>query len=102
MKKTIRKDDEIKTVIEIKGKGLTKAVREQQLAVKNFDECLQTHVKQSVTQHTIRSDHHKLFSYKMKKIGLSASDDKRWILDDGISTLAHGHYRTRNSSQNSQ
>ena len=28
------------------------------------------------------------------KIALSAFDNKRWILDDGITTLAHGHYKT--------
>ena len=27
------------------------------------------------------------------KIALSANDDKRIILEDGISTLAHGHWR---------
>ena len=64
MEKTILKDDEIKTDIEIKGKGLTKAAREQQLRVESFEECLQKYVKQSVTQHAIRSDHHKLLAIK--------------------------------------
>ena len=85
----------LKTIVDIKGKGLTETVRQQQLSVDNFDNCLQQYTKQSVTQHTIRSDHHNLYSYKMNKIGLSAADDKRWIRDDGISTFAHGHYRTR-------
>ena len=48
-----------------------------------------------VTQRTIRSDHHILGTYEMRKVGLSAADDKRWIQADGISTLAHGHYQTR-------
>ena len=102
MEKTLLKDGEIKTEIEIKGKGLTKTVREQQLTVENFETCLQQHSKQSVTQYTIRSDHHNLYSYKMEKIGLSAADDKRWIQDDGISTYVHGHFRTRNLSENKQ
>ena len=90
------------TEVEIKGKGLTKTVREKQLTVENFETCLQQHSKQTVTQYTIRSDHHNLYSYKMEKIGLSAADDKRWIQDDGISTYAHGHFRTRNLSENKQ
>ena len=44
---------------------------------------------------TIRSDYHNLFTFKTNKIALSAFDNKRWILDDGISTLAHGHYKTK-------
>jgi hypothetical protein len=28
----------------------------------------------------------------MNKVSLSAYDDKRYILDDGISEDAHGHY----------
>ena len=40
---------------------------------------------------TIRSDHHVLSSYQIKTI-LSCYDDKRYILDDGISSLAYGHY----------
>ena len=88
------------TEVEIKGKGLTKSVREQQLTVESFETCLKYFTQQSVAQHTIRSDYHKLYSCEMHKIGLSAPDDKRWILDDGVSTLAHKHYRTRNSSQN--
>ena len=44
---------------------------------------------------SIRSDHHNVFTFQMNKIALSAFDDKRWILDDGITTLAHGHYKTK-------
>ena len=29
----------------------------------------------------------------MNKVSLSAYDDKRYILEDGISSYAHGHYR---------
>ena len=83
------------TKVEIKGKGLTETVRKQQLGVANFEDCIQTYEKQMVTQRTIRSDHHILGTYEMRKVGLSAADDKRWIQADGISTLAHGHYQTR-------
>ena len=81
--------------VEIKGKGLTETVRKQQLGVANFEDCIQTYAKQMVTQRTIRSDHHILGTYEMRKVGLSAADDKRWIQADGISTLALGHYQTR-------
>ena len=31
----------------------------------------------------------------MNKVGLCAGDVKRYILPDGISTLAHGHYKIK-------
>ena len=41
----------------------------------------------------IRSKSHIVNTYEVNKIGLSCYDDKRYILDDGISTLAYGHYK---------
>ena len=40
----------------------------------------------------IRSDKHDVFTEEINKVALSANDDKRVILEDGISTLAYGHY----------
>ena len=39
----------------------------------------------------IRSHQHEIFSETVNKIALSADDDKRIIMDDGISTLAFGN-----------
>jgi len=38
----------------------------------------------------IRSHHHEAVTEQVNKIALSADDDKRIILPDGIHTLAHG------------
>ena len=43
----------------------------------------------------IRSEKHKLYTVTQNKTSLSAYDDKRYILDDGISTLPYGHYSLR-------
>ena len=40
---------------------------------------------------SIRSDRHQIKSYEINKVSLSPFDDKRYILDDGISSLAYGH-----------
>ena len=40
---------------------------------------------------TIRSDHHQFGSYQLNKISLPCFDDKRYILEDGISSNAYGH-----------
>ena len=39
----------------------------------------------------IRSHEHELYSETVNKIALAADDDKRIILDDGVSTLAFGN-----------
>jgi len=38
------------------------------------------------------STQHVIDTVEMTKLCLCAFDDKRYILDDGISTLAYGHY----------
>ena len=40
----------------------------------------------------IRSYNHVLYSIEQKKISLSPFDDKRYVLKNGMDTLAHGHY----------
>ena len=39
----------------------------------------------------IQSKKHEIGTYEMKKISLSCFDDKRFVLDDGIHTLADFH-----------
>ena len=39
----------------------------------------------------IQSKKHKIETYEINKISLSCFDDKRFILDDGIHTLAYFH-----------
>ena len=39
----------------------------------------------------ILSERHNIGSYVINKISLSCYDDKRFILNDGINTLAYGH-----------
>jgi hypothetical protein len=46
----------------------------------------------SVTMQQIRSYNHEVYSIQMTKTGLSPYDDKRFVLDDKVSTLAYGHY----------
>ena len=39
----------------------------------------------------IQSKKHKLGTYEIDKISFSCFDDKRYVLDDGIRTLAYFH-----------
>ena len=42
----------------------------------------------------IKSFGHRIYSYESNKTSLSAFDDKGYIFDDGIHTLAYGHKDT--------
>ena len=46
-----------------------------------------------ITQYTINSKKHNLYTLKKTRTGLSALDIKRYILDDGVSTIPYGHFR---------
>jgi len=43
----------------------------------------------------IRSHLHDVYTEEVNKVALSAEDDKRVIMEDGIHTLACGHYRLK-------
>jgi len=47
-----------------------------------------------------KAHHHELFTESVKKIALSAHDDKRIMQTDKIHTLAHGHWRASTFRQN--
>ena len=52
-----------------------------------------------VTRHNmkrIQSKLHGLGTYDVYKISLSCFDDKRYVLDDGVNTLAYFHKDVRN------
>ena len=41
----------------------------------------------------IRSYKHEVYTEEVNKVALCSDDDKRYILEDGINTLAWGHYK---------
>ena len=74
-------------------KGIQKAMKKR-LTFDDYKQSVHCTSVKKVTMNSIRSDHHHIYTYHINKIGLSGFDDKRYILDNGISTLAHGHHRT--------
>ena len=76
-----------------KAKGMKKIVVKRTITHDDYLDCLfhnNTHYR---TMNTIRSHLHNVYSERVNKIALSADDDKRCIMEDGISTLSYGHYR---------
>ena len=61
----------------------------------NYKRCLFDCETTRAVNNTIRSHDHELYSEKVRKVGLSPFDDKRFVLDNGCDTLAHGHYKAK-------
>ena len=75
-----------------KCKGVKKSVVKKSITHEDYKTCLLTSKEQLRKQNIIRSYKHEVYT-EVNKIALSANDDKRYILEDGINTLALGHYR---------
>ena len=78
-------DDQIKN--NKKAKGITKSVTKKQLTHSKYLACLYNTTISKHTINVIRSNNHQLSTYEINKTSLSCYDDKRYILDDGISSL---------------
>ena len=76
-----------------KCKGVKKSVVKKSIKHEDYKTCLTTGNEQLRKQNIIRSYKHEVYTEEVNKIALSASDDKRYILEDGINTLALGHYK---------
>ena len=76
---------------EKKCKGIKKYVIKNHITQEDYKECLFSGESQLRTMNTIRSRQHDVGSERTNKMALSADDDKRIILEDGIRTLAYGY-----------
>ena len=47
------------------------------------------------SQVNFRTDCHRVYTTRTTKTSLSAFDSKRYLLEDGIQSLAYGHYKTK-------
>ena len=84
-----------KIVEEKKAKGVKKCVVKKRISHDDYLSCLFDDVTIYRDSTSIRSIGHQLYTLKQNKKSLSAFDDKRYILDDGISTLPHGHFKIK-------
>ena len=78
-----------------KCKGVKKRVVEKSITHEDYKTCLLTGKEQLRKINIIRSYNHEVYTEEVNKVALSAEDDKRYILEDGIHTLAWGHYKIK-------
>jgi hypothetical protein len=86
-------------VEEKRAKGIARAVVAKDI---HFDDYLRQLNRPQENRYDVPRIGHKrhvLYTLQQRKRGLCAYDDKRWLLEDGVNTLAHGHYRIRDKQR---
>ena len=78
-----------------KCKRIRKYIIKKEIIIDDYEECLFSGRPQFRAMNAIRSRQHDVGTERINKTALSADDDKRVVLPDGIHTLAIGHWRTR-------
>jgi len=82
------------------GKGIKKCALKNHIKHDNFKKCLLSDKKedqrQLVSFNNLRSTDHKISMNRFTKVGLSCSNDKQYLLDDGITSYSYGHYLINN------
>jgi len=73
-----------------KCKGIKKSVIKSEITFDDYKNCLFSGEVQYRKNNTLRSYKHDIFAETVNKVALSANDDKRIILHDGIHTKAIG------------
>ena len=71
-----------------KCKGIKKVVVKKEISFEDYKRCLFSEEDQMRSMNMIRSDNHDIYSMKLNKVALSATDDKRIISEDKIHTFA--------------
>jgi len=83
-------------ILKKKAKGVKQKVLEKSITFKDFKRCLKNRdISISRSQTSFKSSNHVINTITVNKVALSANDDKRVILNDGINTLAYGHYKIK-------
>ena len=79
------------------GKGIKKAYLKKDVSHADYRKCIVsdkiTDQQQRAKFQCIRSKKHQISSYEINKVGLCCYDNKRYILENGIDSLAYGHYK---------
>ena len=73
-------------------KGIVRNVIKNHLKHDNYKQILESGDRMNSSMKMIRSFDHNIYTVNVTKVSLSAYDDKRYILDDGVTSYAYGNY----------
>ena len=76
-----------------KSKSVKRQVVQRFLTHKHYRSALLSNKRIRIRQNTIRSFNHKLSTIHQRRLALCSYDNKRFILDDNVHTLAYGHIK---------
>lgn len=79
----------------LKCKGVKKSASDKQLCFNDYKNTLFNRTNKNITQNSIRSYKHQLYSISQTKTGISYNDDKVYVCDNNIDTITFGHYKNR-------
>ena len=72
-------------------KGVKKYVIRNKLTHENFKDVISSRGRMRHNMNTIRSTKHTIGTYETRKVTLSCFDDKRYLLEDGVTSYAYGN-----------
>ena len=75
-----------------KCKGIKKNIIKKAITHEDYMECLFSITEQRRKMVIIQSEKHDIFTQEINKMALSADDDNRVVMKDGIHTKAYGHF----------
>lgn len=78
----------------VTGKGVPKH-KLKEITHEDLEKTLKDTIPKNITSEYLRSFKHKVYTISQQKTALSAYDNKRFVKDDGITTLPIGHIDTR-------
>ena len=78
-----------------KCKGVKKNVVAKSITQKDYKDCLFNDNDHLWRMNVIRSHSHEIYTEEVDKVALSAGDDKRVVLENGIDTMAYRHYKLK-------
>ena len=76
-----------------RAKGIVYSVTKNDIKHYMYCNTLKTNDMMYSKMNVVRIDKHQLYTMTLNKISLSAYDDKPYILEDGITSYAYGHYK---------
>jgi hypothetical protein len=77
-------------------KGIKTSVKDNKLTHEQYKNVLFNGKSINEMQRNIRSYDHQVYSIEVNKTALSAFNDKKYLLDDGIHGYSYGHYAIKN------
>jgi hypothetical protein len=78
------------------GKGVQKNALKKKVCHEDYKRCIFGSIneqRQLVSFNVMRSFNHEIYGLKTTRVGLSCSNDKQYLLDDGITSYSYGHYK---------